>query len=170
MSTQEGGPASAAPPPREVIDTTQDGCAGPAAAGMDGSSSSAGSSRGSGSSGTSGGSGSSHGLTPASASPSAPPAASLAVRRGTLRSWAVGKGSPQALDVFCQVNLPKSRQQARSRVGTSSSPNPPESQVGGTTSARGELAATTTPKPFSFRVRGSWSPMARSFASLARRS
>ena len=119
MSTQEGGPASAAPPPREVIDTTQDGCAGPAAAGMDGSSSSAGSSRGSGSSGTSGGSDSSHGLMPASASPSVPPAASLAVRRGALRSWTVGKGSRQALDVFCQANpgachlLPKRQEPAQ---------------------------------------------------------
>ena len=104
MSTQKDGPASAAPPPREGIDTTQDGCAGPAAAGMDGSCSSAGSSRGSGSSGTSGRSGSSHGLMPASASPPAPPAASLAVRKGKLGSWTVGKGSPQALEVFCQAN------------------------------------------------------------------
>jgi len=35
MSTQEDGPARAAPSPPEVNDTTQDGCAGPAAAGMD---------------------------------------------------------------------------------------------------------------------------------------
>ena len=108
----------------EAIDTTQDGCSGPAAAGMDGSSSS-GSSHGSGSSGNSGASGSSHGLVePASASLAAPPA----IRRGTLSSWTVGNSSPPAINVFCDANLPKLSQQARPRVCKNSSPGPPREQ------------------------------------------
>ena len=79
-----------------MIDTTQDGCAGPAATGMGGSCSSG----GSGSPGTCGGSGSSHGLVgPASASRAASPA----VIRGTLGCWTVVKSSPQDIDVFCKA-------------------------------------------------------------------
>ena len=177
MSRQEDGPAGAAPPPPKVFDTTQDGCAGPALAGMDGSFSSV-SSRGSGSSGTSGGSGSSHGLVgPASMSPAVSPAASPAVRRGTLSSWTVGKSSLQAIGVFCKANMPKPSQQARSRVCTRSSPDTPESQVGGSNKrSRGALGnnnAENVPLQgvfVSVRVRGSWSPKARSFPSLAQRS
>ena len=152
MSTQEDGPASAAPPPPEVIDTTQDGCAGPAAARMDRSSSS-GSSRCSGSSGTSGGSGSSHGLVgPASASPAASPV----VGRGALSSWTVGKSSPQAIDVFFKASMPKLRQRARSRVCTRRSPDTPESQAGGSNKrsqgARGKQQNNAKNVPVTERV------------------
>ena len=121
MSTQEDAQASAARSPREIIDSTQDCCSGPAAPGIEGSFSSPGSSRCSGSSGTPGVGGSSRGLMPASTSTLAPPAAPLAVRKGTLRNWTVGKGSAQALDEFCEANFPKPSQQARSLVGASRS-------------------------------------------------